>query len=228
MTNMNRILSVPPNIEAKINITARACQSVQLICQATGRPLPIITWTKVPSSRILANGSVFNLTGLKKTDGGLYQCTAVNTVGTSSKNITLITTGTCFCNGGKIGRARLPIFTVTDHLLNCIADDKITFIKHPSNMSVNEDDQVDLMCGISDSSLEIFWQKDGLLVANSSRVRILANGSLRIQEVQCNDTGSYQCYFVNNMTYHDDGSYTCNSTNVTSNVAVLNVTCHGE
>ena len=117
---------------------------------------------------------------------------------------------------------------MADHLTNSIAENKITFTKHPSNMSVSEQDLVEFQCGISDSSTEILWQKDGALLENSTRVRIPAHGSLSIQEVRCNDAGSYQCYFVNNMTYRDDGSYTCNSTNVTSNVAVLNVTCNGE
>ena len=117
---------------------------------------------------------------------------------------------------------------VADHIINSIVENKVNFTKHPSNTSVNEQDLVELQCGISDSSTEILWQKDGALLGNSTRVRILAHGSLMIQEVQCNDAGSYLCFVRSSVTYHNDGSYICSSTNITSTEAILNVTCHGE
>ena len=65
--------------------TVREGTNLQLICEATGKPKPNITWTKV-----LENGSktgvphqeaFLNLTNINRNDSGLFDCTAYNGFG---------------------------------------------------------------------------------------------------------------------------------------------------
>ena len=61
---------------------------IHLNCIATGNPKPTITWQRVlgkmPSSnKIMPNGT-FYLNRVRKEHSGMYQCKAMNAVGTST------------------------------------------------------------------------------------------------------------------------------------------------
>ncbi|XP_063724244.1 hemicentin-2-like [Symsagittifera roscoffensis] len=56
--------------------------SLELHCEASGVPDPIITWHKAPTDNmIIARGSEFLLDNVSKTDRGLYTCKADNMIG---------------------------------------------------------------------------------------------------------------------------------------------------
>ena len=61
-------------------------------CQATGDPVPVISWTKVgssqPTTETLRNGSLWIKT-IQKADEGRYRCLASNKVKTVTREITI-------------------------------------------------------------------------------------------------------------------------------------------
>ena len=70
-------------------------KSITLYCNATGKPDPTLTWTKVGNAEPLSNNAVFN-TGIlnrKDTINNIiqYQCTASNGVESPAKALANIT-----------------------------------------------------------------------------------------------------------------------------------------
>jgi len=56
--------------------------SFDIVCNATGNPLPIITWTKIgDSSKIYSTGKSLRVQNAEKSDFGTYRCTAVSVRG---------------------------------------------------------------------------------------------------------------------------------------------------
>ena len=56
---------------------------MQLTCEASGTPLPSITWTKEEpgnqgSTSVVQEGKVLTITNINRTDAGNYTCTAYN------------------------------------------------------------------------------------------------------------------------------------------------------
>ena len=56
---------------------------LKLICEASGKPSPNITWTKDGSDSVLHTGSTWNLTNISSDDAGTYRCTADNGAGSA-------------------------------------------------------------------------------------------------------------------------------------------------
>ena len=74
---------VSPTIEAisPITKTVNESDNVVFFCNASGLPLPSITWSNHKSGTIMSSSGtrlVFN--GVKRTDSGTYVCTAINGV----------------------------------------------------------------------------------------------------------------------------------------------------
>ena len=65
--------------------TVREGSNIQLFCEATGRPTPNITWTRVLDngsvSEVLHHGPTWNFTNINRTASGEYRCTANNRIG---------------------------------------------------------------------------------------------------------------------------------------------------
>jgi len=59
--------------------------NMQLFCEATGKPPPNITWTKVledgRNSEILHRGPILDFPNINRTATGTYHCTANNGIG---------------------------------------------------------------------------------------------------------------------------------------------------
>lgn len=55
-----------------------------LTCDASGLPNPELVWTK-DDLIIKANGTRLIINGTKKTDSGVYECTATNLAGSKSE-----------------------------------------------------------------------------------------------------------------------------------------------
>ena len=59
--------------------------NLQLYCEATGKPTPNITWTKLledgSNSGVLQHGPTMDFTNINRNDSGTYHCTAYNGFG---------------------------------------------------------------------------------------------------------------------------------------------------
>ena len=57
--------------------------NLQLFCEASGSPVPNITWTRVfengsVSQEVLHRGPTWNIESINRTNAGIYRCTAYN------------------------------------------------------------------------------------------------------------------------------------------------------
>ena len=77
-------------VSAKLtNVTADQIvhegKNLELFREASGKPTPNITWTKVledgSNSGVLHQGANWNITNINRTDSGTYHCTAYNGFG---------------------------------------------------------------------------------------------------------------------------------------------------
>ncbi|XP_059503813.1 hemicentin-1 isoform X2 [Stegostoma tigrinum] len=145
--------------------------SIILPCEATGTPTPTITWQKEGISinteggdyTVLPNGGL-QITRAAVKDTGTYLCVAQNPTGTALGKIKL--------------RVQVPP----------------VIMAHPKNYIVALDKSVTMLCEAKGYPIpEVTWNKDGQLVTESIRQRILSTGALQIAFVQPRDTGRYTC-----------------------------------
>ena len=63
---------------------------MQFICEATGKPAPNISWTRVlengSSSEVLHQGSTWDFPIINRTASGTYRCTADNGIGNPDRH----------------------------------------------------------------------------------------------------------------------------------------------
>ncbi|XP_068746696.1 peroxidasin homolog [Montipora capricornis] len=69
---------------APSNKTVFEYDDVVLHCNATGNPLPNITWTKYGTTAVLDRGNVFTIVNISRHQSGRYQCIASNGVNQTS------------------------------------------------------------------------------------------------------------------------------------------------
>lgn len=97
------ILAVPVNIKPRIidsvvEHTISIGGEIELPCAASGHPLPIYQWTKdsqavALSDRITLRGGNLVISNAMLDDGGSYQCTAENSLGSNTVSRNLIVRG---------------------------------------------------------------------------------------------------------------------------------------
>ena len=94
------MLLVPTNVTGiRGEPTVLEGNNLQLTCEALGRPLPSITWTKEkPGNQgntvVVQEGKVLTITNINRTDAGNYTCTADNGFG-KPENQTVYVNVTC-------------------------------------------------------------------------------------------------------------------------------------
>lgn len=74
------------SVDAGTNVTTVTGNSLSIRCNATGFPVPQITWSKDGTS-LSAKGPVYVLSTLKPSDSGRYQCIATNVDGVDTQDI---------------------------------------------------------------------------------------------------------------------------------------------
>ncbi|KAL2090105.1 hypothetical protein ACEWY4_014793 [Coilia grayii] len=76
------IVRVPPKIyDISSDITVNEGSNISLICTATGKPEPIISWRHItPLAKKQENGEYLNITGITRDQAGDYECGAGNDV----------------------------------------------------------------------------------------------------------------------------------------------------
>ncbi|KAM4896067.1 hemicentin-1 [Sylvia borin] len=173
---------VPPSIGGYLqlpeNISTVEKNPISLVCEASGIPLPTITWLKngLPitlnsSVRILSGGRTLRLSPAGAADEGRYTCVVTNAAGEARKDFHL----SVLVPPGIVGE-------------NALEDVK-----------VKEKHGVTLTCEVTGNPVpQVTWLKDGQAVAEAGDARIVSRGrSLHISEVQLLDTGRYTCVASN-------------------------------
>ncbi|KAF6032030.1 HMCN1 [Bugula neritina] len=155
---------------------------VTLVCQAAGKPTPVIKWQKngnflttedfAQGLTILADGSL-RLSSAQISDEGLYSCVARNEAGFSQKSIQL--------------NVFEPPKWPTDFNFN------------PKDINVIQGFGAKLLCPAQGSPPpRIIWSKDGaVLTGNELGIILNDDGSLDIPIAQVSDSGRYTCRAVN-------------------------------
>ncbi|NXL77816.1 HMCN1 protein, partial [Leptocoma aspasia] len=173
---------VPPSIGGYLqlpeNISTVEKNPISLVCEASGIPLPAITWLKngLPitlnsSVRILSGGRTLRLSPTGVADEGHYTCVVTNAAGEARKDFHL----SVLVPPGIVGE-------------NALEDVK-----------VKEKHGVTLTCEVTGNPMpQVTWLKDGQALAKAGDPRISSSGrSLQISEAQLLDTGRYTCLASN-------------------------------
>ena len=82
-------------VDVGTNVTTVTGNTLSIRCNATGIPVPQITWSK-GGSLLDAKGPVYILSLLTSSDSGLYQCTATNVDGAVNQDIRIDVLGKLF------------------------------------------------------------------------------------------------------------------------------------
>ena len=63
---------------------------VQVICNGSGIPNPTLTWKRLlgnrPKNMVVSRNGLMKIRNARTTESGIYQCTATNIIGSSSKS----------------------------------------------------------------------------------------------------------------------------------------------
>uniref|UniRef100_A0A8D2B9D0 Hemicentin-1 n=1 Tax=Sciurus vulgaris TaxID=55149 RepID=A0A8D2B9D0_SCIVU len=184
MTDRKYDLSVhtPPSIigshGAPENISVVEKNSVSLTCEASGIPLPSITWLKDgwpvslgSSVRILSGGRTLRLMQTRLEDAGQYTCVVRNAAGEERKIFVL--------------QVLEPPHIVGENTLE--------------DVKVKEKQSVTLTCEVTGNPVpEITWHKDGQLLQEDEAHHIMSRGRfLQITNAQVSHTGRYTCLASN-------------------------------
>ncbi|XP_020608165.1 hemicentin-2-like [Orbicella faveolata] len=174
--------------------TVREGENVTLSCNATGNPVPTISWTRDASpvdtrnniSRISISDDKkqLTITNVKRTDSGKYQCVAENRVGSDTSD------------AATLDVQYPPEITV-----------------HPNSEPKTEGGNLTLSCdAVGNPVPTISWTKDGSPVDTSGRISFSEDKKqLTITNMNRTDSGVYLCMANNNLG------------NETSNVTTLDV-----
>ncbi|XP_051232997.1 hemicentin-1 isoform X2 [Dicentrarchus labrax] len=173
---------VPPSIIGQVkvpeNVSVVVKNPVALNCEASGIPLPAITWLKdgrpikaSSSVRVLSGGRSLRLMHAAVEDAGRYTCIVSNSAGEERKNFDL------------------------DILVPPRIVDEGTVV----DTKVKEKHNITLTCEASGNPVpEIKWLKDGQMLVPDRRHQVLSHGRfLQISGAQVADTGRYSCLASN-------------------------------
>ncbi|XP_034265503.1 hemicentin-1 isoform X1 [Pantherophis guttatus] len=177
-------VEIPPVIagsEMPSEVSGILGENIQLSCEASGIPTPVIQWLKDgkpissdESQRISVapNGSLLNIFDTLASDGGKYTCVATNPVGEEDR-----------------------IFSVNIYVPPTINKNK----EESEALTVILDTSINIECqAMGTPPAQINWLKNGLPLSTSSHIRLLSAGQvLRIVKAQVADAGMYTCIASN-------------------------------
>ncbi|KAG8192662.1 hypothetical protein JTE90_009692 [Oedothorax gibbosus] len=178
-----QIASLPPFEQAPTDTSASVGQTVYFPCSIHAVPLATISWLKnqqplrLDETRmtILPSGAL-ELDLVKATDQGTYQCVAVNVEKSRESSA-----GTLFVNNSDKSKVKSPSFIAMPP--------KATVVLKGSNLTLD--------CAANGNPKpRITWLKDGSTLGLSDldcRCGIVGSGSLTIENVKEEHTGTYMC-----------------------------------
>ncbi|EHA98367.1 Hemicentin-1, partial [Heterocephalus glaber] len=156
------------NIIGGENITVPFLQSVTLQCVGAGAPLPSLRWWK-DGVALATSGGTLQIEKVDLRDEGIYTCTATNLAGESQRDI----------------------------VVKVLVPPNIE--PGPTNQAVLENASLTLQCLASGvPPPDVSWFKGRHPIRAQTGVMVSADGrSLRIEQAQLSDTGSYRCVASN-------------------------------
>ncbi|NXX95340.1 HMCN1 protein, partial [Centropus bengalensis] len=173
---------VPPSIAGDLqvpeNISVVEKNPISLVCEASGIPLPSITWLRNgrpvalnSSLRVLSGGRTLRLTHTSVAEEGQYTCIVTNAAGEVRKDFYL----SVLVPPGIVGENTLE------------------------DVKVKERHGVTLTCEVTGNPVpQIAWIKDGQSLTEDEDHKFLSSGSfLQIANAQITDTGRYTCIASN-------------------------------
>ncbi|XP_055671290.1 hemicentin-1 [Falco peregrinus] len=199
---------VPPSIAGYLqmpeNVSIVEKNPISLVCEASGIPLPSITWLKNGwpvtlnnSVRILSGGRTLRLTHTSVADEGQYTCVVTNAAGEVRKDFDL----SILVPPGIVGENKLE------------------------DVKVKEKHRVTLTCEVIGNPVpQITWIKDGQSLTEDEDHKVLSSGRfLQIINAQVTDTGRYTC-LASNTAGDKSKSY---SLNVLVSPTIVGADSHG-
>uniref|UniRef100_A0A8B9H3J1 Hemicentin 1 n=1 Tax=Astyanax mexicanus TaxID=7994 RepID=A0A8B9H3J1_ASTMX len=180
--NFQRVFVVPASISGHThrteNVSVVVRNPVALTCEASGIPLPVITWLKdnrpilsLYRYVVFAGGRSLRLMHAAVEDAGRFTCIVSNSAGEDRKNFDLdVLVPPSIVNKGGV-----------------------------QDVKVKEGQNITLTCEATGNPVpEITWLKDGQLVTGEPRLQVMSHGRfLHINDVQVADTGRYSCLASN-------------------------------
>ncbi|XP_040215726.1 hemicentin-1 isoform X1 [Rana temporaria] len=174
---------VPPRLTGNVleDIKVKEKSDVVLSCEATGNPVPQITWLKDGQPlqedthhRIKDGGQHFQIISAMETDTGRYTCIVSNLAGDKSRRFSLAVMVSPIISGAKPKES-------------------------PEDISVIQDSSVLLACEVhSIPTSTIVWYKDGQQIHSKDNIRILPGGhTLQILKAHEDNFGKYSCIAAN-------------------------------
>uniref|UniRef100_A0A8C2UJN2 Hemicentin-1 n=1 Tax=Coturnix japonica TaxID=93934 RepID=A0A8C2UJN2_COTJA len=162
---------IPPSIvgsEMSSEVGVLLGEGIQLVCNATGEPTPIVQWLKDGKTVATPDGSTLNIFRALTSDTGKYTCVATNPAGEEEQ-----------------------IFSLIVYVPPTITNNK----SEPEDLTALLDTSINIGCSATGTpSPQINWLKNGLPLSVSSRIRLLSAGQiLRLFRVQISDAGVYTC-----------------------------------
>uniref|UniRef100_A0A0B7B2C0 Ig-like domain-containing protein n=1 Tax=Arion vulgaris TaxID=1028688 RepID=A0A0B7B2C0_9EUPU len=168
------------DLDTSSDMTKNADDSAQLECYATGRPVPLIKWTRMagellPNGGTEFQGSVLTITRVQADHAGIYKCMAENSAGVDTREIRLTV------------NFRPEVIAVPQFVMQAIGYQK------------------KLVCNIKGypppAPEQISWMREGFPVTSNSRIEVrnIPGASNRITSiidisyVAAGDFGRYRC-----------------------------------
>nr|XP_044997413.1 protein turtle homolog A isoform X2 [Jaculus jaculus] len=165
-------------------------EAVTLRCMARGSPQPHVTWKLrgqdlgqgQGQGQVQVQNGTLRIQRVERGSSGVYTCQASSTEGSATHTTQLLVLGP-------------PIIVVP-----------------PKNSTVNASQGISLACQAEayPANLTYSWFQDGINVFHisrlQSRVRILVDGSLRLQATQPDDAGRYTCVPSNGLQHPPSAS----------------------
>ncbi|XP_078604300.1 hemicentin-1-like [Branchiostoma floridae x Branchiostoma japonicum] len=172
-TIVELVVQEPPEFAIKVpqRVSVAVNESFQFVCNATGNPIPAVTWlfkSEEVTSMSDMYGALLALDLVQREDEGNYTCLASSPVGDISTQMELL--------------VKYPPSAA---------------VSSADNVVEAGQSQLTLTCHVSGyPSPEQQWYKDGNPLVGGDRVET-AGSHLTIHDVQANDTGDYACVAYN-------------------------------
>ncbi|KAG5276279.1 hypothetical protein AALO_G00130100 [Alosa alosa] len=176
--NASMCLRITGQTATPQNVSVVVRNPVALTCEASGIPLPSITWLKdgtpvsaSSSVRIISGGRSLRLMHAAVEDAGRYTCIVSNPAGEERMNFDL----------------------------DILVPPSIVKEGTVEDVKVKDRQNVTLACEVTGNPVpEITWLKDGLPLVSDRRHQVMSHGRfLQIIAAQVSDTGRYSCLATN-------------------------------